>query len=712
MKTSLQPCLLSLLILGPLLLSGSAQLAPWVGPNVKLGEDPPALPGGDGKNQAEPHVIRSVTDPDLLLATFQEGRFSDGGAVSNGYAVSEDGGFTWRRSLNPSLATVVGGDFPRSTDPVAGIAHDGTLYLNSLVSLDNQFGLARIVVQRSSDRGLTWTLPRTVYSGFSEGPGNRIFPDKNWMVVNDYPETPTTGRIVVTWTDFRTIVDEFRDLQDFLIMASYSDTRGNTWSPATFITPPTGSTFSREQFQGSQPVFLPGGGLAIVYHRFTGTRLEVIYSPDGGKTFPFGAMPLHSGYILYDAPNMRDGSFLPSVSVARETGDLYVAYASMDSPGGSTGFIYFVRSDRTEKGTSPPTTPDWNFRTPVKVSGVQPRRSVNTPTIAVSPDGEWVTVYFFDNRNDRSGSTTGDFYAVQSTDGGSTWKEPFRITESTFDLTRATNTNRGYMIGDYFGLAAPRGPDQAAVAVWVDTREGTADPWSARIGNTGISGFESWLQARLPWFSRGDDPEIARIADPDMDETPNLLEYILGQSPRIAEAVPEPSSGLEVLRLNPGTDPDMQVEVSAWSGRWPTDLQNAASPAGEAVFGEGFWSRLSWLPDDVVGHVEVSINQTERWHLLPHSAPVRWVRAFGNGWSWSPWFGWLYTEASPWLFHLSLGWVFDFEGALYSPLLDTYLFPEYTDYPWVRGTGGDYWYVLNDTPWIYGTRTGSWIEMY
>jgi hypothetical protein len=96
------------LVLGCLSSLQGAGLAPWVSPNVRLGEDPIVLPAGDGKNQAEPHVTRAFADPDLVLATFQEGRYSDGGAVSNGYAVSRDGGFTWHRDLNPNLTQVSG----------------------------------------------------------------------------------------------------------------------------------------------------------------------------------------------------------------------------------------------------------------------------------------------------------------------------------------------------------------------------------------------------------------------------------------------------------------------------------------------------------------------------------------------------------------------------------------------------------------------------
>ena len=292
-------------------------LAPWVGPNVLVGSDPAELPAGDGLNQAEPHVTRSSVNPDLILATFQEGRFSvGGGAFANGYAVSLDGGFSWKRALNPNLTFISGGTYHRATDPVAGIANDGTLYLNSLVSVDPDFELGRLVVQRSNDYGTTWSDPVTIYTGRNQGTTNRIFPDKNWMTVNDIAGTSTEGRIIVTWTDFRTILVSGQDVIDYLIMSSYSDDRGESWSDPVFVTPPQSPFFSRYQYQGSQPVFLPEGDLAVVYHNFNGTRLEVRYSPDGGTTFPYPADSVHAGYLLYDAPDMRDGSFLPSVDVA------------------------------------------------------------------------------------------------------------------------------------------------------------------------------------------------------------------------------------------------------------------------------------------------------------------------------------------------------------------------------------------------------------
>lgn len=685
-------------------------LAPWVGANVKVGEDPAELPSGTGKNQAEPHVIRSRTDPDLLLATFQEGRHPDGGARANGYAVSEDGGFTWRRALNPHLTQVSGGAFARATDPVAGIALDGTLYLNSLVSPDEAFVMGELVVQRSEDRGQTWSPPLSVYLGTSEGPNNRIFPDKNWMVVNDYPDTPTTGRVVVTWTNFRTQVNEVEDLQDYLIMAAYSDNRGDTWSTPVFVTPPDSARFSRGQFQGSQPVFLPGGGLALVYHRFPGSRLEVVYSPDGGVSFPFGAVGVHNGYLLYDDPLMRDGTFLPTVGVARETGDLYIAYTARESPTDTLGHIFFVRSDRPDKGSSPATSPDWRFRAPMRISGDQPARSVNTPTVSVTPDGQRVTVFFFDNRNRPPGQPWGDFYAVQSTDGGSTWTAPFRVTESTFDLRLATNTARGYMIGDYFGFAAPLEPDQAGVAVWVDTRDGTADPWSARIGGLEAGVFGAWLQARLPHAARLEGPEALRLSDPDLDGTPNLFEYLTGRAPWEPDSAPGPATAWQLSLPDPRVDPATRVELRGLGGRWPTDPPGSPQVPQHVLLEGGFWNRLSWPDATAIRRLGFLLEESEQWYLLEPTAPVRWVRAHGQGWSWSPWFGWLYTPSSPWIYHSDLGWLYDAAGILYSPAVSTWLYPSPALYPWVPTSAGSFLYVLEGTSWIFDTAQDEWFR--
>ena len=683
-------------------------LAPWVGPNIRLGEDPAALPAGDGLNQAEPHVTRSSANPDLILATFQEGRYSlVGGAVSNGYAVSMDGGFSWSRGLNPRLTLVSGGSYYRATDPVAGIANDGTLYLNSLVSVDEAFGLGRLVLQRSFDFGDTWSDPLSIYTGRNFSSINQVFPDKNWMAVNDIGGTATEGRIVVTWTDFRTIRTPGLDIDDYLIMSSYSDNRGQTWSEPVFVTPAESETYSRFQYQGSQPVFLPHGDLAIVYHNFYGSRIEVKYSPDGGQSFPYAADRMHNNYLLYDAPNMRDGSFLPSVDVSSESGDIYLAYTSKDSAFDTYGHIYFVRSRRDSPDIPNNAAPQWNFTQPLKISGVSPERVVCTPAISVSPDGRRVTVFFYDSRHDPGQNAAGDFYCVQSVDGGSTWSTPFRLSDQTFPLNRATQTNRGYMLGDYFGIAAPMGADQAAVAVWVGTPLETADPWSARIADTGMDVMDSWMQANVSYRQRT-GPGFGPFSDGDRDGIPLLLEYITGQSPMMPETRTQFGDSISVNRLHPGTDPDLALEVAAGTGLWPGEWEPSTATAQSNPVGEGYWDKMTWSGSGSVEQIRFLVDGDQPWHLLKNGSPSQWVLDLGNNRVWSPWLGYLETTHAPWLFHSRLGWVYDLRGALFHPGMNVYLMPMPQHYPWIYTSRESFIYLHDRLPWVYDSLTGGW----
>ncbi|MDQ3313764.1 MAG: glycoside hydrolase [Verrucomicrobiota bacterium] len=113
-------------------------LDPRVASNIRLGDDPPALPQ-TFRAQAEPHIARAPSNPDFLLATFQEGRFTNGGAVDCGYSVSRDGGLTWSRALSPKLTTTSGGPYLRATDPVAAVDLNGTAYLNTIGATNSQF---------------------------------------------------------------------------------------------------------------------------------------------------------------------------------------------------------------------------------------------------------------------------------------------------------------------------------------------------------------------------------------------------------------------------------------------------------------------------------------------------------------------------------------------------------------------------------------------
>ena len=205
-------------------------LRSWVAPNTILGADPSALPA-ESRQQAEPHIFRSFNSPQIMLATFQDGRRSDGGAESCGYALSKDGGYTWDRALIPNLTQVNGGAYFRATDPVAAIDLEGRMYLNTLNARTSDFGLADITISRTEDQGATWSDPQVVFAA----PSTQVFPDKNWMTVNDIASSPTRGRLAVTFTTFTSTTTGASTGNN--LRCSISDDQGRTWSVPSFITP-------------------------------------------------------------------------------------------------------------------------------------------------------------------------------------------------------------------------------------------------------------------------------------------------------------------------------------------------------------------------------------------------------------------------------------------------------------------------------------------
>lgn len=540
-------------------LTAPASLDPKVGPNIRLGDDPPALPPML-RAQAEPHLARSVTDTNLLVATFQEGRYTDGGAVNCGYAVSEDGGATWSRGLIPHLVSALdGGPFTRVSDPVAGVDRDNTILLNTL-GITGSSGAFRttIVLSKSTDGGRTFSQPLTVLTNALPD----VMLDKNWMAVNTFAGTPSAGRIAVTFTRF----DTTSGSQVNPIYALHSDDGGTNWTAPRQISPAI--------CQGSQPVFLPAGALAVVYWNFAGPngqRIEVAVSPDGGDA-PFARRVVTDVPSPYDDVQARDGLFLPTAATDRTLGILYVTYQGR--VGGAPRILFTRSADQGMMWTAP-----------IPVSDTPGGAGVFNPALAVSPDGQQVTVAFFDKRHDTTGGYRYDLYLAESFDGGDTWEPNLRLSGQSSDLRTAPRTASGYMVGDYHGVVPALNLDAPAWAIWVDTRTGSPDPFVVSVNRTQGSRFERWRRLAFTPAQLNDPAVSGPDADPDGDQTPNALEYTLARDPRradgrafVAHGIPTPN-GVALAA-------DYAVSAVATDAAvgWVTSLNfDAWSPASPSV---------------------------------------------------------------------------------------------------------------------------------
>ena len=147
-------------------------------------------PGSEPDTLVEPDVAVSPVNPLLAVAVAHDGRYPNGGAVDIGYAWTRDGGANWHHAPVPGLTKHSGGSYDRASDPVVQYAADGVLYLSSLL-FDTTSAKTAVAVSKSTDGGATWGPPVLAHASST---GN-YSDDKNWLVIDNSPTSPHSGRI-------------------------------------------------------------------------------------------------------------------------------------------------------------------------------------------------------------------------------------------------------------------------------------------------------------------------------------------------------------------------------------------------------------------------------------------------------------------------------------------------------------------------------------
>lgn len=504
--------------------AGPITLDPKLSANIRLGDDPEALPA-DLRAQVGPHLARSYTEPGLLVATFQEGRYTGGGAAALGYAVSTDSGLTWKRGLVPGLTSTTGGPWGRATNPMAAIDRAGRLHLICEL-MPGSSPPTQMAINTSADLGETFSPPGLMFAGSAGW-------NRPWLAINTFAASSTVDRLAGLAND-----------ASGTVQSSLSDDLGHSWSDLS----PASSASSF----GCQPLFLPDGSLVNIYFRYLGTfedmtapaQIELQRSEDGGGTFGPPHTVTSEVRPGYHDPIARDAWDSAFACADRQAGVLYVTYQALTGPASARPSILFTRS--RDKGVT--------WTTPVPVNDTPSDQGVFNPAIAVSPDGQHVTISFYDKRHQTADSQNNlvDLYLAESFDGGDTWEPNLRLSDVSSDLRLAPLTGDGRLLGDYQGIVPALNLDVPGVAVWIDTRTGNPDPFVVRISRTRGTRFETWRKLRFSPAELGNPSLSGAEADPDADEIPCLMEYALGREPGQVDGNPlgYTFSGSGQLRLS------------------------------------------------------------------------------------------------------------------------------------------------------------------
>jgi hypothetical protein len=374
-------------------------------------------------NQTSQH--RTQLEPDsfgygnTVVATFQTGRFFDGGSSNIGWATTTDAGRTWTTGMLPAttIFATPAGPWARISDPAVAYDPAHNVWMISTLAINASVSGAAVLTSRSTDGGLTWQDPVTT----STSPGT--FYDKNWITCDTWPQSPHFGNCYQEWDDSR------------MTMSTSTD-GGLTWGTPKF---PGGSGV------GGQPVVQPNGNVIVPYEGGAGIRS--FRSIDGGDNWQT-SVPVASVSEHGVAGNLRT-SPLPSAEVAGD-GKVYVAWQDCSFRSGCTSndIVYSTSMDGVA----------WTAKTRVPIDPVASTVDHFIPGFSVdrSTSGNSTHLalgyYYYPVAacNVNTCQLTVGF--TSSLDGGATWSQSQRVA-GPISLSWIANTNQGVMVGDYMSTS-------------------------------------------------------------------------------------------------------------------------------------------------------------------------------------------------------------------------------------------------------------------
>lgn len=403
-----------------------------VGPNLtQISSDPFSVGPGQHATEVEPHMLANGS---TLVAAFQTGRISGGGATDIGWATSSDGGTTWSHGFLPGLTTGEGsGPYDAASDPVVAYDPKHGVWMIASLPISNTSQTPAVAISRSTDGGFTWQNP---VSADPAAPSS----DKNWIACDTWTGSPHYGNCYLQWDD--------PSSADSIFMSTSSD-GGLTWSaPAT----PAGQM----QGIGGQPLVQPNGTVIVPLESDT---MAAFSSSDGGASW---SAPVTISNIQFhaDAGGIRSGP-LPSAAIDG-AGTVWVVWEDcrFRSSCSTNDLVYSTSSD----GVS------WSAVARIPIDDVSSTVDHFIPGIGIDPATSGASShvglhYYYYAQSACSESTCQLFVGyISSANGGATWNAPTTLT-GAMQLRWLPTSRNGLMVGDYIATAFTNGVPHGVFAV-------------------------------------------------------------------------------------------------------------------------------------------------------------------------------------------------------------------------------------------------------
>jgi hypothetical protein len=396
--------------------------------------------------EVEPWLAVNPANTANIIGTWQQDRWSDGGAHGLVAGFSFDGGVTWGETTLPFSTCARGGlDYERASDPWVSIGPDGTAYAVS-ISFNASNNNNAVAAATSSNGGKTWRNLRLIQ--VDNAPNFQFFNDKESVTAD-----PTTaGSAYVVWDRLAgpsSNPDASLHSRAFTGPAMLSKTTdgGRTWSTPQVIV----STGQHVQTIGNVIVVDPRNGTLYDFFDLimppqspSPYNVAFVKSTDDGATWTAPQVIANLQTVFVRDPNtgqdIRTGDIIPEPAIDPATGQLYVVWQDSRFNGG----------DHDEVALSTSTNGGSTWSAPIRVN-TPTGRPAFTPSIRVSSDGT-VGVTYYDFRNLTTETTTlpTDYWFTSSSNHGASFGNEAHIA-GPFDMLTAPNA-RGFFVGDYEDL--------------------------------------------------------------------------------------------------------------------------------------------------------------------------------------------------------------------------------------------------------------------
>jgi hypothetical protein len=380
----------------------------------------------------EPSIKMNPLNTDILV----------GGANLNNYYYSTDGGYNWETGTLTSAAYGVWGD------PVIDVDPDGNFYFFHLSNPSNGNWIDRIVCQKSTDNGETWS------DGTFTGLNGTKAQDKQWTIIDR-----NTGVIYMTWTQFD-IYGSSSSTCKSKIMFSKSIDGGDTWTAAISINIVDGNCVDEDDtVEGAVPALGPNGE---VYVSWAGPN-GIVFSKsvDDGDTWlteEIEVNPMPTGWD-YGIPGISRANGLPitkcDLSGGPNHGTIYVNWSDQRNGPNDTD-VWLAKS--IDGGDT------WSDE--IRVNDDEPGKQQFFTWMDLDQTNGILHFVFYDRRNHESTST--DVYLAYSTDGGDTFVNQ-QISEEPFV------PSAGVFFGDYTNITVH---DNVVRPIWTRLQSGQLSIWT------------------------------------------------------------------------------------------------------------------------------------------------------------------------------------------------------------------------------------------